>query len=213
MTNKVHQPENDIMVETKGKLELFFDKYGNKLLMGLGCITVIALGFFLVSSISENRDAKREAMADAALAVALNGEGVAEEYVAIVEEYGKTKAGNTATYLAGAAYLEAGDFENAKLYLEKYNDSKGAAGEILNALVLMLRGDLAVEQDDLQTAEALYRKSMECSNDPITFSEGAQKLALVYVAMGDEAKAEQCYKDVVAKYPAQARSYNKFISK
>lgn len=213
MTNKVHQPENDIMVETKGKLELFFDKYGNKLLVALGVITVLALAFFLVSSIAENRAAKREVMADAALAVALNGEGTAEEYVAVVEEYGKTKAGNTAAYLAGAAYLEAGDMENAKLYLEKYNNAEGAAGEIINALVLMLRGDLAVEQNDLQSAEALYRESMQCSNDPVTYTNGAQKLALVYQAMGDDAKAEQCYKELIAKYPEQARNYTKYISK
>ena len=213
MTNKVHQPENDIMVETKGKLELFFDKYGNKLLIALGAITALALVFFLISSIAENREAKREVMADAALAVVLNGEGAAEEYVAVVEEYGKTKAGNTAAYLAGAAYLEAGDMENAKLYLEKYNNAKGAAGEIINALVLMLRGDLAVEQNDLQSAEALYRESMECSNDPVTYTNGAQKLALVYQAMGDDAKAEQCYKELVAKYPEQARNYTKYISK
>ena len=213
MTNKVNHLENDIMVETKGKLELFFDKYGNKLLLGLGCVTALAIVFFLVSSIAENREAKREAQADAVLAVALNGEGAAEDYVAIVEEYGKTKAGNTASYLAGAAYLKAGDLENAKLYLEKYNDANGAAGEILNTLVLVLRGDLAVEQNDLLSAEALYRKAMEASNDPVTYADAAEKLALVYQAMGEEAKAEQCYKDVVAKYPEQARSYNKLISK
>ena len=134
MTNKVHQPENDIMVETKGKLELFFDKYGNKLLVALGVITVLALAFFLVSSIAENRAAKREVMADAALAVALNGEGTAEEYVAVVEEYGKTKAANTAAYLAGAAYLEAGDMENAKLYLEKYNNACFVATWLLSRM-------------------------------------------------------------------------------
>ena len=77
----------------------------------------------------------------------------------------------------------------------------------------MLRGDLAVEQNDLQSAEALYLESMACSNDPVTYTEGAQKLALVYAAMGDEAKAEQCYKDIVAKYPEQARAYTKYISK
>ena len=32
MTNKVQTPETDIMVETKGKLETFFDNYGNKVL-------------------------------------------------------------------------------------------------------------------------------------------------------------------------------------
>ena len=43
MANKVQMPENDLMVETKGKLELFFDKYGNKLLWTLACVTVIAV--------------------------------------------------------------------------------------------------------------------------------------------------------------------------
>ena len=32
MTNNVQTPQEDLMVETKGKLELFFDKNGNKLL-------------------------------------------------------------------------------------------------------------------------------------------------------------------------------------
>ncbi len=213
MANKVQTPENDIMVETKGKLELFFDKYGNKLLWALAIITVVAVAALLIYNISHNRTLKNEAVADTALAAVIGTDGTAEEYVAIIEQYGKTKAANTAAYLAGAAYLEAGDMENAKLYLEKYAKSEGAVGEIINALVLMLRGDLAVEQNDLQSAEALYREAMTCSNDPVTYTENAQKLALVYTAMGDEAKAEQCYKDIVAKYPEQARAYSKFITK
>ena len=44
MANKVQNPETDIMVETKGKLELFFDKNGNKLLWGL-----IIVGFALMA--------------------------------------------------------------------------------------------------------------------------------------------------------------------
>ena len=31
MANKVQESQTDLMVETKGKLELFFDNYGNKL--------------------------------------------------------------------------------------------------------------------------------------------------------------------------------------
>ena len=51
MANKVQNPETDLMVETKGKLEIFFDNYGNKLLWGLVGITVIAVAIFLVVSI------------------------------------------------------------------------------------------------------------------------------------------------------------------
>ena len=211
MANKVQQPENDLMVETKGKLELFFDKYGNKLLVVLACVTIVAVCGFVIYNISHNRGEKREAIAGAALANVINAAGSAEEFAAIVEEYSNTQVANTAAYMAGASYLEAGDLENAKLYLAKYENVGGAAGEILNALVYSLRGDIAVEENDLQSAEGLYRQAMEASNDPMTYTENAQKLALVYDAMGDKAKAQQCYKDIVAKYPEQQRNLSKYI--
>ena len=50
------------------------------------------------------------------------------------------------------------------------------------------------------------------SDEPMTYTENAQKLALVYEAMGDMAKAQQCYKDIVAKYPEQKRAFAKFIA-
>lgn len=212
MANKVQQPENDIMVETKGKLELFFDNYGNKLLWALGCVTALALCAFLVYTFVHHRNEKNEMTAGAALAAVVEADGAAEEYVALVDEYAGTKAANTASYMAGAAYLESGDLANAKLYLEKYENAEGAAGELINAVVLSLRGDIAVEENDLQSAETLYREAMAMSDEPMTYTENAQKLALVYEAMGDMAKAQQCYKDIVAKYPEQKRAFAKFIA-
>ena len=47
MTNNVQTPENDLMVETKGKLELFFDKNGNKLLWTLIIVGLALSAFFI----------------------------------------------------------------------------------------------------------------------------------------------------------------------
>lgn len=212
MANKVQNPENDLMVETKGKLETFFDNYGNKLLWGLVAVTVIAVAIYLVVSITKSSTEKRETTAQAALTVALTTEAGVEEYVAIVEEYNGTKAANTATYMAGAEYLKAGDLANAKSYLEKYADAEGAAGEVINGLVRTLRGDIAVEENDLQTAADLYNKAIEASDDIYTYENNARKLALVYVAMGDMAKAQQTYKAIVEKYPELKSKYAKYIA-
>ena len=179
MANKVQNPEHDLMVETKGKLETFFDNYGNKILWTLIGITITAVAVYLVLSFMNSSNQKKENTAQAALTVALTTEADVAAYVAIVDEYAGTKAANTAAYMAGAEYLQAGDLENAKAYLAKYTNAEGAAGEIINALVYTLRGDIAVEENDLQSAAELFTKALEASDDMYTAETATRKVALV----------------------------------
>jgi tetratricopeptide (TPR) repeat protein len=211
MANKVQTPENDLMVETKGKLETFFDNYGNKILWTLIGITIAAVAVYLVLGIMNNSTEKKENAAQAALTVALTTEAEVEAYTAIVAEYEGTKAANTAAYMAGAEYLNAGDLENAKAYLAKYTDAEGAAGEVINSLVYTLRGDIAVEENDLQSAAELFTKAIEISNNQFTYETITRKLALVYAAMGDNDKVTELYKALVAKYPNLKFQYTKYI--
>ena len=211
MANKVQNPETDLMVETKGKLEVFFDKYGSKLLKALLAVTISAVGVFVWFSYSESSTAENEQAAELALTNAINGMGDAESFVAVYNEYQNTKAGNTAAYMAGAAYLEANDLANAKNYLSKYENVEGEAGEIINALVYTLRGDIAVEENDLNTAIELYTSALNASDDFYSYSNAVEKLAVVYSAMGEAEKVQELYVALVAKYPAQADNYTKFI--
>ena len=212
MANKVQTPENDLMVETKGKLEIFFDNYGNKLLWGITIIAAVAVVAFLVINISKNNAQKNELAAQAALTVALTSEAETEAFEAIVNEYEGTAAANTAIYVAGAKLLEAGDIEAAKAMLAQYSNAEGVAAEVINALVLTLRGDIAVEENDLQSAANLFAEAREASNDIYTYENNARKLALVYIAMGDVEKAQNVYKDMVAKYPELTMEYTKYIA-
>ena len=212
MANKVQNPEHDLMVETKGKLETFFDNYGNKILWTLIGITITAVAVYLVLSFMNSSNQKKEDTAQAALTVALTTEADVAAYVAIVDEYAGTKAANTAAYMAGAEYLQAGDLENAKAYLAKYTNAEGAAGEIINALVYTLRGDIAVEENDLQSAADLFNKAIEASNDEFTYENNARKLALVYGAMGDNDKVQEVYKNLIAKYPDLKMTYTKYLA-
>lgn len=212
MTNKVQTPETDIMVETKGKLETFFDNYGNKVLKTLVAITIVAVVAFVVVGLMKNRTQKQEEAAQAALTVAITTDAEVEAFVAVADEFAGTKAANTAVYMAGAKYLEAGDMENAKAYLAKYENAEGAAGEIINALVYTLRGDVAVEENDLQSAADLFNKAIEASNDEFTYENNARKLALVYGAMGDNDKVQEVYKNLIAKYPDLKMTYTKYLA-
>lgn len=206
MANKVEN-QTDVMVEAKGKLELFFDKWGNKLLWTLVVVAVVVGAYFIWKSYS---DSKKEVKAQNA-SVALTNAVTAEDFVKVANDYEGTEAANTALYRAGAMYLADGDLENAKTYLNKYENLEGAAGELINANVYGLRGDIAVEQDDLQTAADLFKKAAQASDDQMTYVNFMQKLAIVYASMGDDAKSQQCYKDIIAKYPQMEASYGRYV--
>lgn len=211
MTNNVQTPQDDLMVETKGKLELFFDKNGNKLLWALIIVGVALSAFFIFKNVRDNRNLVKEQAASEAVAAELNDANSVEGFDKIQVDYKGTEAANSAAYLAAAAALQAGDIEKAEAELAAYAPAEGAAGEMLNAKVLGLKGDVAVEKNDLQTAAERFAEAAAASNDEHSFVTYTKKLALVYQAMGDEAKAQQCYKDIVAKYPAQERAMAKFI--
>lgn len=211
MTNNVQTPQEDLMVETKGKLELFFDKNGNKLLWALIIVGVALSAFFIFKNVRDGRNLVKEQAASEAVAAELNDANSVEGFDKIQADYKGTEAANSAAYLAAAAALQAGDIEKAEAELAAYAPAEGAAGEMLNAKVLGLKGDIAVEKNDMQTAAERFAEAAAASNDEHTFVTYTKKLALVYQAMGDEAKAQQCYKYIVAKYPAQERAMAKFI--
>ena len=211
MTNNVQTPQDDLMVETKGKLELFFDKNGNKLLWALIIVGVALSAFFIFKNVRDNRNLVKEQAASEAVAAELNDANSVEGFDKIQAEYKGTEAANSAAFLAAVVALQAGDIEKAEAELAAYTPAEGAAGEMLNAKVLGLKGDIAVEKNDMQTAAERFAEAAAASNDEHTFVTYTKKLALVYQAMGDEAKAQQCYKDIVAKYPAQERAMAKFI--
>ena len=220
MTKKAHTPETDILIESKGKVESFFDKYGRKLMWGLVAVTVVAVGIFIWYNISESNKAQAEMEATQKFSsVVLTADNsfdidyaaTAESYMAIAKQYSETAVGNTSYFMAASAYLNAGDFANAKTAIEKFEEIEGDFGKHMNAMALTLKGDIAVEEKDYQTAAANFEKALAASANADIHGQNALKLGLVYEAMGDNAKAQKIYKDAVTKYPELAISLGRFI--
>ena len=219
MTKRVQTPETDILIESKGKVESFFDKYGNKLMWGLVAVTVVAVGIFIWHNMSTKKSLAHEQEAQVKFFEVLNSAEsfsvdyatTADSYMAIAKQYEDTAAGNTSYFMAASNYLNANDIANAKAALAKFEKVEGDFGKHINAMALALKGDIAVEEKDYQSAAANFEEALAASQNADIFGQNTYKLALVYEAMGEEAKAQKLYKDAVTKYPELAIKYGKYI--
>lgn len=226
MTKRVQTPETDILIESKGKVESFFDKYGNKLMWGLVAVTIVAVGIFIWHNMSAKKSLAHEQEAQVKFFEVLNNSNVADNsaesfsvdyattadsYMAIAKQYEDTAAGNTSYFMAASNYLNANDIANAKAALAKFEKVEGDFGKHINAMALALKGDIAVEEKDYQSAAANFEEALAASQNADIFGQNTYKLALVYEAMGEEAKAQKLYKDAVTKYPELAIKYGKYI--
>ena len=218
MTKKMQTPETDIMVESKGKVESFFDKYGNKLMWALVAVTIIVVGVFVWKNQSEKAAVEAEQKAQAALfgvmveysAADVDNVAAAEAYAAVNNKYQDAAAGNIAAYMAASSYLQANELDKAKAAIAKYENTDGDFGKMINALALTMKGDIAVEEMDYKTAAANFAKALKASTTESLYMKNAKKLALVYEAMGDDANAQQVYENAVKKYP-ENKSFEKYI--
>ena len=226
MTKKVQTPEVDIMGESKGKIESFFDKFGSKLMWGIVAVTVIAVGIFVWYNYSEGKNAEMEQAAQeqfftvlstsntasiAAESFSIDYAATADSYLAVANEYPETKAGNISYYMAASNYLKANDLANAKAAINKFKNIEGDFGMHINAMALTIKGDIAVEEFDNQSAASYFEKALAASKNADIYVMNAKKLGLVYEAMGNEAKAQQVYKTAVEKYHAVANAFAKYI--
>jgi tetratricopeptide (TPR) repeat protein len=135
----------------------------------------------------------------------------ADSYMAIAKEYEETAAGNTSYYMAASNYLYANDLANAKAAIEKFQEVEGEFGQHINAMALTLKGDIAVEEMDYQSAAAHFEKALAASTNSDIYGQNAMKLALVYEAMGDDAKAQQVYKTAIEKHSTLVAKFAKYI--
>lgn len=220
MAKKVQTPETDILVESKGKIETFFDKFGNKLMWGLVAVTVIAVGIFIWYNYSESKQEELNLNAQTEfielqnqqmMDIAADDATYAASYVAIAEKYEGATVVPMCYYMAGVLYLQAGDLDSAKANLDKVTEIEGDYGQLINATVLKLQGDIAVEQKDYQTAVSYFEDALEVSANADIYGDVAIKLGLTYEALGEGNKAQEVYEKAIEEYPSLQNVMAEFI--
>ena len=130
------------------------------------------------------------------LNLALNGDGNNLGFLAIIEDYGITDAGNLANYYAGASYLKQGKFELARLYLEDFSSSD----LLVQARAYSLTGDAFMEEKNYEEAARFYNKASNYKPNKFFSPTYLMKEALAYEKLNQNDKAKEAYDKVINQY-------------
>lgn len=215
---KEEEARQQNVAQAVSKAELFF-KENSKIIYGcVIAVLVIALcaiaynRFILQPKKVEATDqlAQAERWFDAGeYELALNGDGNALGLTDIISQYG-SKAGQAVYLYAGVASLHTGAYDDALNYLKKYKGSD----PIMLARAQACTGDAYAELEDLPAALSWYEKAAKTANS--LFSAGyLLKAGITAEAMGDNAKALACYKEIKDQWAnaPEAMEIDKFITR
>ncbi len=222
--NKQENTYEEVVTETVGKTEAFLEKNQKLVTWVLVAIFVVIGGYFANKYlIAQPRAEKASAEMFAAIQnfnaeewqVALDGDGNYAGFLEVIDNYGSTPQASLAAHYAGICYLKLGDKESALEYLAKYNATKGAPAEIVNAQNYGLQGDIVADGGDLKRAADLYRKAIEASENSLTTPCYLKKLGLVEEAMGNTAAALAAYQRIADEFGTalEARDIDTYIGR
>ena len=223
MAKEVVTPQDEMLVAAQTQGENFFEKNSKMVITAIVVIFVLAAAIFgYRKAIVEPRNNKAQEMLfeaqyqfesqNADFALALNGNENTPGFVQVIEQYGNTPAGNLAQMYAAACSLRLGELDKAESYIAKFNDVKGIPGQIVNAMAAGIKGDIAVEKGDFESAAKLFEKAAKISDNNFSAPMYLRKAAMAYNAIGQADKAQELYKHILDTYPTSydSREANKF---
>ncbi len=130
------------------------------------------------------------------LNLALNGDGNSLGFLAITEDYSRTKAGNLANFYAGASYLKQGKFPLAIFYLEEFSSDD----LLIQARAYSLLGDAHMEQQEYEEASRYYTRAAEYKPNKYFSPNYWMKAALAFEKNNQKEKAIEAYQKVIDLY-------------
>lgn len=127
---------------------------------------------------------------------ALNGDGNNLGFLAIIEDYGITDAGNLSNYYAGVCFLKQGKYALARLYLEDFSSDD----LLVQARAYSLLGDAYMEENNYEDAARLYGKAANYQPNRYFSPAYLMKEALAYEKLNQNDKAQEAYDKIITQY-------------
>jgi TolA-binding protein len=194
----------EVIQEKLVDIESWFER-NPKLVIGIAAgIMLLVGGFFGYRYYIGNQDgiaqnemyqAVRYFEADS-LNLALNGDGNNLGFLQIIDDYGRTDAGNLANYYTGAIYLKQGKYPLAIFHLEDFS----ASDLLVQARAYSLMGDAYMEQKDYENAAKYYDKAAGYKPNKEFTPTYLMKAALAYEKLNKNDKAKAVYQTIIDKY-------------
>ncbi len=207
MSNKKIQQEPDELQNVEqalSKTEQFIENNRKQLVWGLVIVAVVAAAivWFFNGYVGPKNVNAADQMAAAvryfeqdSFALALNGDGMNEGFIEIIDNYGITETSTVAAFYAGVCEYKLGNFESAIDYLKKFD----AASVNMEPAAITMIGDCYVALGDAKAAVKYFEKAGAIEND-LTAPRALNKAGIAYESMGEWAKAEKCYQTIKDVY-------------
>ena len=207
MSNKNIQQEPDELQNVEqalSKTEQFIENNRKNLVIGLCVVAVVAAAivWFFNGYVAPKNVEAGDKMATAvryfeldSFALALNGDGVNEGFIEIMDNYGVTEQSNLAAFYAGVCEYKLGNYDEAISYLNKFS----ASSVNMEPAAITLVGDCYVAKGDAKAAVKYFEKAGAIENK-LTAPRALNKAGIAYESMGEWAKAEKCYQTIKTVY-------------
>ena len=142
---------------------------------------------------------------------AINGDGINDGFIDIIDSYGGTKTANLAHYYLGLSYLKTGQFQEAIDELESFSSND----IMVSSIALGAIGDANLELGNIDEAIKYYEKAAANNENELTTPMYLFKAGIVYEEKGDYAKAFDRYTTIKNDYleSSEGRTIEKYLAR
>ncbi len=143
--------------------------------------------------------------------LAINGDGNYPGFLDIIDNYGRTKAGQLARYYTGISYLHLGKYKDAIEYLKAFKTKD----LLLGPVKLGATGDAYAELGEKDQALKFYTEAAQLNDNAFTSPKYYLKAGLLYESTGNKEKALEMYHIIKDKYAdsEEGRTIDKYIAR
>lgn len=223
MSKETKTQANDNLKEVEHALttaELFFEKNAKIISIIFGVAVVVALLLLATHrfyTIPRQNKAKEQIFTAEqyfekdSFNLALNGDGNYPGVLDIIDNYGRTPAGNLAKYYAGISYLHIGKYKEAISYLEDFKTDDLLLKPVASGAI----GDAYAELGNKEQAVKYYAEAADMKANNFTTPIYMLKEARMYEQMGNKEKALSKYLTIKDKYgdTNEGRLVDKYIAR
>lgn len=199
---------------TATKTEAFVEKNQKYILMAIGVIAVVILGYLgykefiakpkqttamndMFQAQKYFNEAITSTQKDSLYNLSLHGGEGKYGMLDIISEYKGTQAANLANYYAGTAYLKLKDYKNAIQYLSNFSSDD----EVLAPLAKGNIGDAFVQLNQLDDALDYYDQAANMRDNDYTTPMYLYKAGTIALDLGKADKALSYFETIKEKYP------------
>ena len=222
MAKKIDKTEERIeaVEEAFGKTEQFIEKNQKIILIVVGAIILIVLGYFgfkrLYLTPREKEAQSQMFMAEKyfetdSVTKALKGDGNYLGFLDIIDQYKFTKSANLSHYYAGICYLKKGEFQNA---IDQLNDFS-SGDELVAPMAIGAMGDAYMELNNTDKAIDYYLKAADKRKNDLTSPAFLMKAGMAYELEGKNDLALKIYLRIKTEFArsSEGRDIDKYIAR